>query len=170
MTDIEWRDIPGWEGSYMVSEDGQVRSMERLIKHPRGGTHLRKERILKGDVDRDGYRMYVLCREGTRRPVGAHVLVADAFLDGEGPLVRHQDGDPSNNHYTNLARGTYSENSLDAVRHGTHPMSSRQTCANGHEYTAATILRVGPGGRWRKCRICVNEQTRRWKLKKRQAS
>ena len=167
MTDIEWRTIPGWEGLYEVSEDGQVRSLERLISHPRGGVHRRRARVLKGATDRKGYRYYSLSRDGSTRHYGAHVLVAKAFLDGDGSVVRHRDGNQMNNHPTNLAYGTYSDNTMDSVQHGTHARAARRECVNGHPYTDETTLRVGPRGRWRKCRICVNSQRRAWKQRKR---
>lgn len=50
-----------------------------------------------------------------------HRLVAMAFLpkpeDGQ-TVVRHLDGDPSNNHVPNLAWGTQADNMADCVRHG----------------------------------------------------
>ena len=46
MGGVEWRDIPGFEGAYQVSNDGQVRSLDRDIAQ--GGYVRRwKGRILR---------------------------------------------------------------------------------------------------------------------------
>ena len=37
----------------------------------------------------------------------------------EGESVRHLDGDPTNNHASNLAWGSHKENMIDMARHGT---------------------------------------------------
>ena len=158
---VEWRPIPGWEGLYEVSEDGRVRSIDREVLHPRGGVHHRKGRLLKPSKDHKGYIQYGLSKNGKTKSVTVHQLVAKAFLEGEG-IVRHLDGDRENNHYTNLAYGTYQENTIDSVNHGTHYKASKTSCANGHPYTDETTIYVN-GGRWRKCRVCVNEQTARWR-------
>lgn len=162
----EWRPVVGWAESYEVSEDGRVRSIDREIPHPRGGVHYRKGRMLKPSRDHRGYVQYGLSKNGRLTTKTVHKLVAQAFLEGEG-IVRHLDGNKENNHYTNLAYGTYQENTIDSVNHGTHYKASKIACVNGHPYTEETTIYVN-GGRWRKCRICVNEQTARWKRRKKE--
>lgn len=101
----EWRTIPG-HPDYSVSSTGRVCSWKQ------GGA-----RILKQSPDKDGYARVCLDRK-TRR---VHSLVALAFL-GEAPegctLVRHLDGDNTNNNLSNLKWGTLSENMYDRVAHG----------------------------------------------------
>lgn len=49
------------------------------------------------------------------------VLVAEAFIPNPNnyPEVRHMDGNPYNNHVSNLQWGTHADNMNDAKRHGT---------------------------------------------------
>ena len=120
---MEWRDVPGYEGVYAVSNAGLVKSLERQIPN-RWGTHSPlKERILKPATDRDGYQRVVLCAEGAKRGVPVHALVLEAFV-GPRPddkQAGHRNGDPSDNRPENLYWATVSENANDRIRHGTMP-------------------------------------------------
>lgn len=86
-----WKDIQGYEGAYKVSSTGKVLSV-------------RRSKLLKGKLDKDGYVEYCLCLDGTRAYRRAHRLVALAFLDNpnELPLVNHKDLDKSHNAVCNL--------------------------------------------------------------------
>lgn len=55
------------------------------------------------------------------RGVLVHHLVALAFIGPrpKGMVIRHRDGDPSNNRVDNLLYGTQQDNMADALRHGT---------------------------------------------------
>lgn len=55
MSEEVWRDIEGYEGLYQVSDQGRVKSLERKVRHWRGGERIQKERILKPGVTQDGY-------------------------------------------------------------------------------------------------------------------
>lgn len=59
-----------------------------------------------------------------------HRLVAELYCERrEGRCVRHLDGNPVNNHWTNLAFGTDAENVQDAKRHGTWREGTRNVNA-----------------------------------------
>lgn len=154
MTDAtaeRWLPVPGWE-TYLVSDAGRVRG-------PRGG-------ILRQVRRQDGYmqvRLHIRNVPTTRK---VHRLVAAAFIGPcpEGLEVRHLDGDPANNHVSNLRYGTHSENVQDLLRHGRHPHASQTHCIHGHEFTEANTYM------WRgirHCRACVARRTkeRYWRLK-----
>lgn len=111
----EWRPVPDWP--YEVSNLGRIRRTTtvnnrwlagRLLK-PSGKHHQGRDRqLLYGEGRR-------------RRAVALHRLVCAAFhgpAPADKPLVRHLDGNPSNNRSDNLAWGDYRENQLDAIRHG----------------------------------------------------
>lgn len=151
MSEIEWRAIPGYEGHYEVSIDGQVRSLERV---DRLGRPIRA-RLLRPVIHKHGYPMYGLKRDTHRLEVTAHKVVMLAFVGPrpDGLIVRHLDGNPANNHLSNLAYGTHGENRLDSVRHGTHTFASKTHCKRGHEFTADNTLARRDGGQ--ECRRCI---------------
>lgn len=105
----EWRDIANDTVVYQVSDLGRVRRVK-----PEANTWV--GRILKPGVDSDGYHLYILCVNGTRKTRKAHHLVALAFV-GSRPSPEHQanhkDGNRQNNRATNLEWVTLPEN----IRH-----------------------------------------------------
>lgn len=150
----EWRDIPGWEGIYIVSDDGHVKSLPRSMRNRAGVLKPYPGRQLTPTLDVNGYAVVTLCRGRIeRRTVKVHRLVLLAFV---GPCLDgmegcHNDGDKTNNAVSNLRWDTASANSLDKVRHGVHHMSRRTHCKHGHEFTPEnTYLRNGT----RYCRTC----------------
>lgn len=147
---VEWRAVPGYEGLYKVSSHGDVWSE-------------RRGRTMSLNLNRSGHLYVDLWLYGKRRQVGAHQLVARAFLgESNSPLVRHLDGDPSNNRVENLAYGDFRRNSSDAVRHGTHvncERIARTHCKHGHELTPENTY---TGAGYRVCRRCnADAQARR---------
>lgn len=71
--------------------------------------------------DRYGHHVVDLYINGKRRHRYVAVLVAEAFIPNpyNYPEVCHDDGDPNNNHVSNLKWGTHADNMADAKRHGT---------------------------------------------------
>lgn len=134
---MRWRPIRGYEGLYEVSDTGKVRSLDRRVGHRLGGTCFRKGAPmatvwLAGNERRKGYEAVGLCKNGTQRFVKIHHAVLEAFVAVKPTphsVGRHRDGDTTNNHYKNLAWGTYQDNSNDMKRHGTvrkgssHPLA-----------------------------------------------
>lgn len=105
----QWRPIPG-SPRYEVSTRGRVRSSARSTP-----------RMLKPHVSQGGYEFVTV--DGRRR--GIHQLVLETFVGPApiGQVVRHLDGDPSNNHLPNLAWGTRSRNALDREEHNSARLS-----------------------------------------------
>lgn len=129
-----WRDIPGYEGIYRVSEDGAVESLPRAIpsRRHKSGFKTIKGRMLRGFMKDGIRRVYRLVRDdGDMKRWYAHHLVALAFI-GPWPewaeCVRHLDDDPLHNHYHNLAYGTIADNVADSIANGTFPRGE----ASGH--------------------------------------
>lgn len=105
-----WASIPGWEGLYEVSMDGQIRSL------PRNG---KAGRTMRTFITEKGYRRVYLYRGDRIERVRVHTAVLRAFVGPRpaGMVTRHLDGDPANNHLSNLAWGTPAENEADKKRH-----------------------------------------------------
>ena len=99
-----WKDIEGYEGIYQVSNLGRVKSLERVIVRGNGATLPVPKRILKSAKNKDGYQLVNLWKEGNRKRMYVHRLVAQAFLPNPDdlPQVNHKDENPSNNHVDNL--------------------------------------------------------------------
>lgn len=113
-----WRAIPGWEGHYEVSDQGRVRSLDRLVRHGRGDAmRHRKGQLLQPGRKASGHLSVVLGSSGSH---DVHVLVLLAFVGPRptGQEARHADDDPGNNRLCNLSWGTRSQNMYDAVRNG----------------------------------------------------
>lgn len=100
-----WKDIEGYEGYYQVSNFGRVKSLERVCRHPLGGTRKVNEKIMKFDVNKKwGYLRVQLSKHGIDNKYLVHRLVAQAFIDNPNnyEVVNHKDQNPSNNHSQNL--------------------------------------------------------------------
>jgi len=113
----DWRDIPGWEGRYQVSDLGRVRSLPRQRSD---GSILTRGRVLslRGSVDR--YLSASLAKDYKTYPAHVHRLVLLAFSGPcpPGHEACHYDGDGANNTLSNLRWGTPQDNAQDKVRHG----------------------------------------------------
>lgn len=98
---VEWRDIPGYEGLYQVSSDGQVKSQRKLLKL---------------QFSPSGYVIAYLSVSGRKLSCYVHRLVAIAFLPNESHLeiVNHIDGNKHNNVVTNLEWCTRTQNAQHA--------------------------------------------------------
>ena len=119
-----WKDVPGYEGKYQVSNMGRVKSLERKVRSVNwytGKEFFRtvQERILKpGSLCTSGHLSVVLGHGEIGRPV--HQLVMKAFIGNppDGMEVCHINGDPTDNRLENLRYGTRTENILDVLRQG----------------------------------------------------
>ena len=112
----EWRDIPGYESFYQVSNLGNVRSIR-----------FNKIRNMKS-WDSNGYRAVELYLNNNGYTVGIHRLVALAFIPNpeNKPEVNHKDRNRSNNNVENLEWVTQSENIAHAYRSGVKPRPTYQ--------------------------------------------
>lgn len=106
----KWRDIAGYEGYYMVSDMGNVKSLERKVITYQG-LKTRKGRIIK-PCDTNGYSRICLHKDGHKKMANIHRLVCEAFLTPiKGKtIVNHKDGNRSNNVLGNLEWCNQSEN------------------------------------------------------------
>lgn len=115
-----WKDVPGYEGYYLVSNLGIVKSLNRTVAIRSGVYGERKGVILKQVNDKFGYPTVPLYGPRKKARFKIHRLVALAFLDNpeNKRTVNHIDGVKDNNRLENLEWATNSENNLHAYKVG----------------------------------------------------
>lgn len=124
-----WKDIPGFEGLYQVSNMGRVRSLSHITKCG-NYTRTTSGRILKQNPDlRGGYFLVYLSKNGKVKCLKVHRLVASCFCDGyvKGYVVNHKDGNRQNNIYTNLEWCKQIEN----INHSINVLNNKPGCGTG---------------------------------------
>jgi hypothetical protein len=120
-----WKDIPGYEGYYQVSNLGNVKRLETKVKcfdnGQRVGFRIVKEKILKQAKNSNGwYYAVTLSNHSNTKQINTHRLVAFTFIPNPHnyPLVMHKDNNGLNNHVSNLQWGTYEMNNKQPVLEG----------------------------------------------------
>lgn len=86
---VLWNDIPGYEGIYQVSNNGEVRW---------------KNGIRKPQISWDGYFYLKLCKSGLERKMKIHRLVAMTFIPNPDnlPEINHKNEVKTDNRVDNL--------------------------------------------------------------------
>ena len=117
MNSEEWKSIKGYEGLYMVSNLGRVKSLCGFNGHE----YVKRKKILnpyKQKAGKNYYRSVVkLSKDGSRKDFKVHRLVADAFIPNPElkSNINHIDGNPLNNRVDNLEWCTQKENIIHAI-------------------------------------------------------
>jgi hypothetical protein len=129
-----WKDIKGFEGYYQASNLGRVKSLDRIVPHPRIGSQFVLGRILTQSVHENGnlktgtpmiYLQVSLSREGqmfylnTRRIIYA-TFVKPINYEKDGKYVINIDNDGYNNRVSNLKLVTKSEKSQRIILRKRH--------------------------------------------------
>lgn len=111
-----WKEVPGYEGYYMISNFGIVKSAERYVPQGNSMRHV-KEHIKKMSINRYGYPCVTLCREKKSRTIPIHTLLAKVFIPNpeNKPFVDHIDTDKTNYSLSNLRWVTPKENANNVL-------------------------------------------------------
>lgn len=122
-----WKPVVGYEGYYEVSDDGMVRSVERMVNQADGKKKMFPEVYLKPAIDRLGYHRVLLSRHGSKKSLQVHRLVLESFVGQclDGMQCSHNDSNPANNSVGNLRWDTQSGNFQDKVNNGTSIRGSK---------------------------------------------
>lgn len=101
-----WKDIPGYEGLYKISNFGEIISLNY--------NHTKKPKKLIPQKYKSGYLFVKI--GGKNKSI--HRLVAETFIPNikNKPVVNHIDGNKKNNIVDNLEWNTISENTNHAIR------------------------------------------------------
>jgi hypothetical protein len=143
--DVEqWREIPGFEGYYEVSNTGNLRSLDRWLT---SGRH-RKGARLQANRSASGHFKVRLCRGGRHHWFGVHCLVLAAFIGPrpEGMQGAHNNGDPSDNRPENLRWDTAKGNAADRKSHGTEMCGENNPRSKLTERQVSEIFRMHRSG------------------------
>ena len=118
----EWRDLPGFEGLYQVSNLGFVRSLDRCLLRSDGRFCTYRGRVLSTFQGTTcNYKSVLLSKEGVPSKHMVHRLVAIVFLglDPNSEMeVNHKDGNRHNNRASNLEVVTHQQNIDHSVATG----------------------------------------------------
>lgn len=116
-----WENIHGYEGVYMVSNMGRVKSLARYRKAKRNGLAPVKEKILAPILTMKGYHQVTMpSPDRPKRVIFIHRLVAEAFIPNpeNKPEPNHINSIRSDNRVENLEWTTKSENKRHSVMAG----------------------------------------------------
>lgn len=151
MTEI-WKDIPGYEGYYQVSNRGRVRNSK-------------SGRIKRPGIQGTGYYQTMLSMQAVRTHPLVHRLVAETFIPNpeNKPQINHKNGDKTDNRVENLEWCTMSENLYHRHRVLGQPggRSKAVVClTTGESYPSAKAAAKALGvDQHSVLRICWGEQT-----------
>ena len=111
-----WKPIKNYEALYEVSENGSIRSLDRVIgsktKNGKPRSCFMKGKVLKPFKKKTGRWMVSLSKGGKPKSFDVHVIVANEFLEKQQceSEVNHTDGNLDNNAFDNLEWVTRKQN------------------------------------------------------------
>lgn len=114
MNDIIWLPIPGYEGIYEASNQGDIRSVDHITDQGQ----ISRGRVLKQIKTYHGYLQVAMCKNGKPKTVRVHRQILAAFVGLSDSPVNHKDGDKTNNQLSNLEYVTPTQNIQHAIAMG----------------------------------------------------
>lgn len=127
-----WRDVPGYEGLYRISDWGRIKSLDKMVLCCHGAFRTIKGRMRIPHVGPQGHLGISITKNGVPKYQFIHCLVLGAFVGPkpDGMQCCHfPDRNPANNRLENLRWDTVKANAQDREKHGMglkgedHPIS-----------------------------------------------
>lgn len=108
----KWAPIIGeFSGLYEASDQGNIKSLYKVIKMPRGGERVQKEKKLSPGLSSNGYLNVLLCKNGISKSMRVNRLVWEAFNGPTDLEIDHiKEGNKLDNRLVNLQTKTSREN------------------------------------------------------------
>ena len=118
-----WKDITGYEGLYMVSDDGRIMNVRKHILKP---------------VIVTGYNRINCHKDGILKSYLVHRLVAKAFIENPDnkEFVDHINGNRQDNRVENLRWATAQENCRNCALYSNNLLGIKGVSKNGNRYVA----------------------------------
>lgn len=135
-----WADIKGYEGLYIVSDQGNIKSLPRDVLYTRanGKKHYTavKGKIMTPHDNGNGYQYITLRKNTVKKNHYVHRLVAEAFCDHPDGCnyVDHINNVKSDNRAENLQWLTQKANVLKSVPTMCAPRRKSKSTNTGHKY------------------------------------
>lgn len=131
-----WKDVPGFETRYQVSNLGRVKA-KSYIRSNGFGYYTTQEKILSPFKEKCGHRKIVLQCNGRILRIKLHRLVAITFIPNpeNKPEVDHINTNLDDNRVENLRWVTSSENKLNPITRYRMSIAKR-----GNQYRKNSVL------------------------------
>lgn len=119
-----WKDIPGYEGFYQVSDMGKIKGISRTVRRKsvaknQGEFFTIKEKYKNILRDTYGYEIVGFCKNSKLKTIKVHRIIATAFIPNpeNKPQVNHINGFRNDNRIENLEWCTSKENIIHSFKH-----------------------------------------------------
>lgn len=142
-----WKDVVGFKGYYIVSNMGNVKSVDRYVEGKNGSLRFQKGVLMNLQESKKGYLVVILHKHGLFYQKQVHRLVAEAFIKNpyDLPQVNHKDTNKHNNCVENLEWITNYDNMQHAIEHNCyHDFTEKQLSSVKKNLEFANIKRRIP--------------------------
>jgi hypothetical protein len=155
LKDIEgevWKPINNYEGLYMASNMGRIKSLPRTAPVLRGGSRIVHAKILTRRPNVRGYIRIELSKivdgRQVRKIFSVHRLIAETFISNPNgkPTVNHLNTITWDNRVSNLEWATQSEQVQYAASHGNRPLGINAPQAKFTDQVIEEVKRLGKEG------------------------
>ena len=142
-----WKDVVNFKGYYIVSNIGNVKSVDRYVEGKNRSLRFQKGISMNIQENKKGYLVVILHKHGLHYQKLVHRLVAEAFIENpyDLPQVNHKDANKHNNCVENLEWITNYDNMQHAIEHNCfHDFTDKQLNAVKNNLEFANIKRRIP--------------------------
>lgn len=144
LKDDEFVDIKDYEGIYKINKSGEVFAMDRYTSNGFCKTLLHA-RILKRVKSTNGYYVFSFYKNGCKKMVYLHILMAQTFLPNPNKFteINHKNGIKSDSRLCNLEWCTHRRNMQHACDYGLNKGPLGRTGVLSHSSKLVLDLNTG---------------------------